>query len=153
MYCAHMPKNELLQWLLDRDGLNTNSLSAAVKGASTQSQIHRFLHGVAKEPKRSTLAPIAEFFGVPLDAFYYPEVAESVLTSLKAGEPVSKAPSQSDAREIALLADWLNGIQNVSIRKRAIDACLKIALEARDQESRPPTHDKTPVVNRETQRA
>ena len=148
-----MPKNELLQWLLDRDGLNTNSLSAAVKGASTQSQIHRFLHGVAKEPKRSTLAPIADFFGVPLDAFYYPELAAEVLNDLKSGAPVSKPPSQSDTREIAVLSEWLNGLKNANIRKRAIDACLKIALEARDQESRQPTHDKAQVVSHETQRA
>lgn len=65
-----MKGRELLQLLLTSRGLTANALSKALKGETTQPQIHKFLTGVAAEPRRSTLAPVAAYFNVPIDAFY-----------------------------------------------------------------------------------
>jgi transcriptional regulator with XRE-family HTH domain len=73
-----MDPRELLRLLMAERGLNSNSLSRATGNATKQPQIHRFLTGEAREPKRSTLAPIAEVLGVPVDCFFSEDAAEQV---------------------------------------------------------------------------
>lgn len=73
-----MEPRELLQRLMDKRGYNPNSLARATKDRTKQPQIHRFLKGEAREPKRSTLLPVAEVLGVPVDAFFDPKYAEAV---------------------------------------------------------------------------
>jgi hypothetical protein len=65
-----MNPQDLLRELMRRSGDNSNSLSNKVKGRTKQPQIYKFLEGISKEPKRSTLEPIAEFYGIPVEAFY-----------------------------------------------------------------------------------
>lgn len=71
-----MDPRALLQQLMDRDGLNSNSLAARLENATTQPQIHKFLAGKAREPRRSTLAPVARYFRIPLDALYDANLAD-----------------------------------------------------------------------------
>jgi hypothetical protein len=73
----------LLQWLLDRNGENTNSLAKKLKGKPSQPQIYKFLIGMAKEPKRETLAPIAEHFRIPLNALYDPDEADKAKAAIE----------------------------------------------------------------------
>lgn len=58
--------------------LNPNSLAARTRLRTKQPTIYRFLQGESKEPKRSTLVPVAEVFGVPVEAFFDPHVADEV---------------------------------------------------------------------------
>lgn len=67
MHSHSMEGPVLLQALMDRDGLNSNSLATRLRNKSMQSHVYRYLKGVAKDPKRETLRPIAEHFGVPLN--------------------------------------------------------------------------------------
>lgn len=71
---------ELMARLLERAGLNTNSAARKVKGS--QPQLHRYMSGKAREPKRSTLLPFAKLFGVPVDAFFDDRVAAQELAKL-----------------------------------------------------------------------
>lgn len=73
-----MTPQAFLKALMARDGLNSNSLSRKTNGKTTQPQIHRFLNSQVKEPKRSTLRPVADFFKVPVDAFFDEAVASEV---------------------------------------------------------------------------
>lgn len=66
---------DLLHLLLLNSRTNPNALSVALNGAVSQSQIQKFLKGTAKEPRRTTLEPIAKHFKVPVDAFYDPNLA------------------------------------------------------------------------------
>lgn len=66
---------DLLHLLLLNYRTNPNALSVALNGAVSQSQIQKFLKGTAKEPRRTTLEPIAKYFKVPVDAFYDPHLA------------------------------------------------------------------------------
>lgn len=61
---------DLLRTLMKTAGDNTNSLSAKLNNKTTQPQIFKFLNDTTKEPKRSTLSPIADHYGVPVDAFF-----------------------------------------------------------------------------------
>ncbi|MCE1193162.1 MAG: hypothetical protein LWW96_13525 [Acidovorax sp.] len=73
-----MKGRELLQLLLASRGLTANALAKALKGETKQPQIHKFLTGVAAEPRRSTLAPVAAFFDIPVDAFYDDFLADKI---------------------------------------------------------------------------
>lgn len=68
----------LLERLMAKANLNPNSLAAKTRGRTKQPTIYRFIKGEAKEPKRSTLLPVAEVFGVPVEAFFDPRVADDV---------------------------------------------------------------------------
>lgn len=92
-----MEPRHLLQWLMDRDELNSSSLARLIKSAgvsekpTTQPQIHKFLGGKAVEPKRATLQPVADYFKIPIDAFYDGQTAERVMEELKAGRVIGAA--------------------------------------------------------------
>lgn len=61
--------------MMDARGINPNALARAT--GTKQPQIYRFLTGIAVEPKRSTLEPVAKFFGVDVEAFFHPKVADA----------------------------------------------------------------------------
>ena len=50
-------------------GENPHSLAAAVDRPKLQGQIWRFLEGQTREPRQSTLEPIAAHYDVPVEAF------------------------------------------------------------------------------------
>lgn len=112
-----MEPRDLLQALLDRDEENPSTLAAKLKKAdpetkATQPQIHKFLTGKAREPRRSTLEPLASHFGVPVEAFYDPATAARVAAALKlteSGEPVRQAAAvegELSAQARQLLKDF-----------------------------------------------
>lgn len=70
-----MDPREFLRQLMELRGYNPTSLAAAVRNATKQPQIHRFLSGEASEPRRTTLQPIADHFKVDVEAFYSPRKA------------------------------------------------------------------------------
>lgn len=78
----------LLAALMERAGDNPNSLATKVRGKTKQPQIFKFLAGVSKEPRRSTLEPLADHYGIPVDAFYDKELAARLLDNLRAGRSV-----------------------------------------------------------------
>lgn len=71
---------------MSRDGDNPHSLSSKLGQKTTQPQIYRFLEGITKEPRRSTLQPVADHYGISVEAFYDPTLAASVLAGLKSGK-------------------------------------------------------------------
>ena len=113
----------LLKALMAANGDNANSLAASVHNRTKQPQIFRFLKGVATEPKRSTLLPLAEHYGVTVDVFYEPALAQRVYENLKSKVPlmeglgqfvipikvesVQKTPISSEVLELAWLLDQI----------------------------------------------
>lgn len=95
-----------------RDSDNANSLAAKLKGRPSQPQIHKFLTGTAKEPRRPTLEPLAAHFGVPVEAFYDPAAAARAAAALGLPEAGDFQPSSTfgdgelTADEARLLADF-----------------------------------------------
>lgn len=77
MHSPAMDGRTLLSALMARDGDNPSSLAKKMgKDGPSQPQIHKFLTGKAKEPRRPTLMPLAEHYGISVEAFYDPDIAE-----------------------------------------------------------------------------
>lgn len=77
-----MEGRQLLKLLLEQKELTANGLAVALKGATKQPQIHKFLTGAAREPRRSTLQPVADYLGVQVEAFYDEDLALQVAIRL-----------------------------------------------------------------------
>ena len=83
-----MNTRALLKALMERSGDNPNSLAAKLNQATKQPQIHRFITGEAKEPRRSTLQPVADHYKVNIEAFYDDELARELLDMIEQGKPL-----------------------------------------------------------------
>ena len=73
-----MDGRALLLDLMQAENLNPTQLARLTGGKTKQPQIYRFLSGEAKEPRRSTLEPIARVLGVPVEAFFDQRLAKQV---------------------------------------------------------------------------
>lgn len=99
---------ELLQALMDAAGDNAHGIAVRLKQPSLQSYIWKFTNGKAKEPRRSSLMPLAEHYRVPLEAFYDQTLADQVaaergLTGTSpTSQPSGAAPRPAGDLEAAL---------------------------------------------------
>jgi hypothetical protein len=73
-----MKPYQLIAALMAREGLGALPLAKKIKKPNLQPQIHRFMHGEVESPSRSTAAPIAEYFGIPVDAIYEEKIATAI---------------------------------------------------------------------------
>lgn len=165
-----MNPRALLQRLMDRDGLNSNSLAERLNNATTQPQIHKFLSGKAKEPRRSTLAPVARYFRIPLDALYDADIAVSAakqkqlvsddleinqsLAPTGGAQPATKniASMAADATSGGQLQALYDMIPAGPLREPAYNACFEILMQAMREARRaasPPTDDTAPAQSQE----
>lgn len=71
---------QFLQALLDLRALNPNSMAKKAGNHALQSTVARFLGG--NQSRRSTMQPIADFFGVDVGGFYDPDKARMELQRL-----------------------------------------------------------------------
>jgi len=65
-----------------RDGITTSALAREVKRPKLQPQIHRLRAGKVKNPRYSTIEPLAAHWGVPVEAFWDEAVATKVAKQL-----------------------------------------------------------------------
>lgn len=89
-----MKPTELLKRLMNDANDNPNSLAAKLKQRTRQPQIYRFLEGIAREPRRSTLQPVADHYGVPVDAFYDEAAADRAYQRISLLSKGSQTPTQ-----------------------------------------------------------
>lgn len=83
---------QFLQALLDLRGLNPNSMAKKAGNHALQSTVARFLGG--NQSRRSTMQPVADFFGVDVGGFYDPDKARLELQRLgSAGKAMAPAVS------------------------------------------------------------
>lgn len=82
----------LLKLLMEKRGMNPNALANALRSRTVQSQVQRYLAGETKNPRPDTLSPIAKFFGIGVEAFYQPTIAQEIAERL---ELVAPAQSHS----------------------------------------------------------
>lgn len=73
---------ELVGALMYRDGITTSALAREVKRPKLQPQIHRLRAGKVKNPRYSTIEPLAAHWGVPVEAFWDEAVATKVAKQL-----------------------------------------------------------------------
>ena len=83
MHSLDMNPRELLKLLMATAHDNPNSLSQKTK--VPQPTIFRFISGEAREPRRSTLAPIAKHYGVPIEALFDAKEAAQAAAKIMSG--------------------------------------------------------------------
>lgn len=85
---------QFLQALLDLRGLNPNAMAKKAGNHALQSTVARFLGG--NQSRRSTMQPVADFFGVDVGGFYDPDKARMEmerLSGMNATHPTALTPS------------------------------------------------------------
>lgn len=118
-----MNTRDLLQALMDKTGDNPHSLSSKLKGKPPQPQIYKFLTGQSKEPRRTTLQPIADFYNVPVEAFYDDELAGRLLeeTITTSGDSLQKLKVESSTLENVGAISFKTRIPVVGTAKMGLD--------------------------------
>jgi len=126
---VHMEPRDLLTALMTRDGDNPNSLSVKLKGRIKQPQIYKFITGAAREPRRSTLQPLAEHYDIPIEAFYDAAVAATVAKRLRLDD-LSFAPVHADE---TMPGEQLSLSEDLVIREYATGGSMGRGALLRDQ--------------------
>ncbi len=90
-----MNTRELLKLLMATANDNPNSLSQKTK--VPQPTIFRFISGEAREPRRSTLAPIAKHYGIPIEALFDAKEAAQIAAKIMSGANVYTLPGEASA--------------------------------------------------------
>lgn len=136
-----MEPRELLQALMERDKENSHSLAKKLGGKPSQPQIFKFLKGVAKEPRRATLEPLAAHYGIPVEAFYDQDIAEQAAVTLglvgSAAREPGAAYAAKPAAEMQLTTRQLQLLRDLddmapSRASKFYDAIHEAAEEARE---------------------
>jgi hypothetical protein len=91
--CAMSPK-EIIKQLIEARGETTTSVVSKTKPKMVQSTLHRYLESSTKEPRRSTMQPLADFLGVPVEAFFDASIAAKFAP---AGSVVAQTPSETQS--------------------------------------------------------
>lgn len=100
-HTSGMKTRDLLRELLHRSNLKAAGLAERLKDEGvTQPQLSRFLGEKTREPKRSTLAPVADYYGISVDAFFDEDLAERLLAQIDRGE-FAVQPRHSRGRSVA----------------------------------------------------
>jgi len=110
-----MKTRELLRELLHRSGLKASRLAEVLHDQGVrQSLLSRYLSVETKEPKRSTLEPVAAFYGISVDAFFDEEKAEELLAQIASGAYVVQR-GRATRRTTTQMADSIPiGLENAA---------------------------------------
>lgn len=96
-----MKTRELLAALMERSKENPHSLSVSLRGRVKQPQIYKFINGISKEPRRTTLEPIADYYGVSVEAFYDEGMAAQLLAQMQSGVALGKClPGKQEGQAV-----------------------------------------------------
>lgn len=88
---------------MDAAGENAHGVAVSLRNKSLQSYIWKFTHGRAKEPRRSSLQPLADRYRVPVEAFYDSSIAARIAAErglLGGRAQESKPPPQAQNDDV-----------------------------------------------------
>ena len=85
LHTSAMKTRLLLERLMEASKDNPYSLSRRLGGASKQPQIYKFIKGLTTDPRRKTLEPVADFYGISVEAFFNEALASDLLAELESG--------------------------------------------------------------------
>jgi transcriptional regulator with XRE-family HTH domain len=102
-----------LRFLMEKCGLNGNSLADTIGNKPPQATIFRILNGESLTPRDETLEPLAEFFGVPMRALRYEDLTAGTIAfraETHADIARIKARLSIVEKELALLKSTVSSI-------------------------------------------
>lgn len=82
MHSSSVTPRTLIATLIAQRGMSELEAAKAMRSATFQGTLHRFLHDETRSPSRATAEVIAKYFRLPVDAVYDPAVAARVAISL-----------------------------------------------------------------------
>lgn len=112
-----MKPAELLRLLMSRSGDTPTSLAAKVHQRTKQPQIYKYLMGIAREPRRSTLQPVADFYGIPIEALYSEKEAAKVgqqLENSRDSQNIKIVTAELRLNNFAQIADENSSVKSAS---------------------------------------
>jgi len=104
---------ELLKALLAAAGDNPYRVATRLKNPPLQSYASKFIAGKVKEPRRDSLRPLAEYYRVPLEAFYDPALADEVAVERNLVPGTARRTRAASTEQPSELADALDVITKV----------------------------------------
>ena len=113
MHSARMNGPELLKALLAAAGDNPYRVATRLKNPPLQSYASKFIAGKVKEPRRDSLRPLAEYYRVPLEAFYDPALADEVAVERNLVPGTARRTRAASTEQPSELADALDVITKV----------------------------------------
>lgn len=101
-----MNPRALLKFLMERDGMNPTALARVLResgrtSVNIQPNLSKWQNDPTVVPLMRTMAPVADFFGVLVDAFYDPTVAESEFRRINSESSDSSAISATGLQQKA----------------------------------------------------
>lgn len=97
LHSSAMDGPELLKLLLEKRNLTPNALADILRKRTLQSQMQRYLARETKNPRPDTLAPIARYFGIGVEAFYQPTIARQIAIE----QGLTRAQTESPGHHVA----------------------------------------------------
>jgi hypothetical protein len=123
-----MKPHELIAALMAREGLGALPLAKKMGKPKLQPQIHRFIHGEVAEPARSTAAPLAAYFQIPIEAVYEEKTATLVANELKLTvlpvPPPAPRRRAAQSKEVKELLAKIADVEDETERSHAITVAL-----------------------------
>lgn len=113
MHSARMNGPELLKALLAAAGDNPYRVATRLKNPPLQSYASKFIAGKVKEPRRDSLRPLAEYYRVPLEAFYDPALADEVAVERNLVPGAARRTRAASTEQPSELADALDVLTKV----------------------------------------
>lgn len=82
LHSAKVSPRQLIALLISSRGMSELEAAKAMRSATFQGTLHRFLHDDTRSPSRATAELIANYFKIPVDAIYSQAVAGKVAADL-----------------------------------------------------------------------
>lgn len=125
---------QLFASLMHETKMRTSALARAMGKPKLQPSLHRYLRGEVPMPERTTAAPLAQYFGLPVDAVYEEGVATTIakqrglqLVDWPPKTARAEKPAVTDDRVKALVRE-INAMPAAD-RARALEALGVPALQ------------------------
>ena len=106
---------------MDAAGENAHGIAASLKRPALQSYIWKFINGRAKEPRRSSLQPLADHYRVSVEAFY----SETKATEVAAERGLLGTPTASLREPDSQPTQPIDVIQAIEVLGAALSAADK----------------------------
>lgn len=123
-HIANMNVKKNIKYLMEKAGMNPTSLAAALKNAMPkdkwvpQATIFRIIEGESENPRTSSLAPIAEYFGVDLRILMFGDLSTDEIHEVKK----AKSAIHKEILEVIKLMDGTDNRGREKILSAAKDA-------------------------------
>ena len=140
--------HQLIAGLMQKAGLGPSPLAKKMGKPKLQPQIHRFVNGQVANPERKTALPLAEYFGLPLEAIYDEKLATKIAAErgiqVPPAAPEKPPPTRRRKDAAAPVAEATNLLLIAKVREAVREAvraevrALREEMASKQEPAAPP---------------